>query len=302
MDSVEAVRVFLRVAELSSFTLAAENLGLPKTTVSLAVRELESRTGARLLHRTTRRVELTQDGRAFFDKARELVSNADELLSMFHRADAKLVGRLRVDMPTGVARNFVMPRLEAFLARHPHLELELSSTDRRVDIVREGFDCVVRVGGLSDSSLVARPLGHMRLVNCASPAYLARRGTPKTIEDLARHDLVLYSVVLGQRDDGFEWQAGGAVRTAPMQGRLTVNNSDAYEAACLAGLGIIQTPFVGARRHLAAGTLVEVLPQYAARPMPVHVVYAARRQLSRRLSTFMTWLAEVVADELRRAQ
>jgi DNA-binding transcriptional LysR family regulator len=302
MERVDGLRVFMRVADVSSFTLAAEGLGLPKTTVSLAVRELEERVGVRLLHRTTRRVRLTQDGQVFYERAREVVADSDELFTMFQRAESDLTGRLRVDMPTGLAQNLVLPQLPDFFARYPGLDLELSATDRRVDIVREGFDCVVRVGELTDSSLVARPIGKLALVNCASPAYLARRGTPRSVADLARHELVFYTPVLGQRAAGFEWREGDTVHTTPMAGRLSVNNTDAYRVACLAGLGLAQLPWIGVRSLVAAGQLVLVLPDLVAEPMPVNLVFAARRQLSRRVATFMKWLNELIEEELRAAE
>lgn len=302
MDAVDALRVFMRVAEVSSFTLAAEGLGLPKTTVSLAVRELEGRVGARLLHRTTRRVRLSQDGQVFYERCREVVADADELFTMFQRAESDLRGRLRVDMPSGLAQNLVLPSLPDFFARYPGLDVELSATDRRVDVVREGFDCVVRIGGLADSSLVARPVGRLALVNCASPSYLARRGLPKSVTDLERHELVHYVPVLGQRVEGFEWRDGAVVRVTPMAGRLTLNNTEAYRTACLAGLGIAQLPWISVRTLVAEGRLVVILPEHTAEPMPVHLVFAARRHLSRRVATFMAWLAALIDDELRAAE
>ena len=199
MNDLDAMRIFARVAELASFTRAAEDLGLPKASVSTAVQRLETHLGTRLLHRTTRRVELTQDGQLFYDRGRELLSDMDELQSMFRRSAESLRGRLRVDMPTGTARNFIIPRLPEFLDAHPHLEIELSSTDRRVDPVREGFDCVLRVGTLGDSNLIARPLGAHRIVNCASPAYLQRYGTPRTLDDLAAHRLIHYVTTFGAK-------------------------------------------------------------------------------------------------------
>lgn len=302
MDAVDALRVFMRVAELSSFTLAAEGLALPKTTVSLAVRELEARVGARLLHRTTRRVRLTQDGQVFYERSREVVADTDELFTMFQRAESDLRGRLRVDMPSGLAQNLVLPRLPDFFARYPGLDLELSATDRRVDVVREGFDCVVRIGGLTDSSLVARPVGRLTLVNCASPEYLARRGLPTRVADLERHELIHYVPVLGQKVDGFEWREGSSVHVTPMAGRLTLSNTEAYRAACLAGLGIAQLPWISVRTPVREGRLVLVLPELVAEPMPVNLVFAARRQLSRRVASFMAWLTGLIDEELRAAE
>ncbi|WP_161963156.1 MULTISPECIES: LysR family transcriptional regulator [Xanthomonas] len=299
MDTMESLRAFLRVAELGSFTRAADTLGLPKASVSTAVQRLEASLGTQLLHRTTRRVQLTGDGKAFYQRSRDLLDDMDELHSMFQREHGQLRGRLRVDMSAGIARHFVIPALPAFLARHPQLEVEISGTDRRVDVVREGFDCVLRVGTLEDTSLVARPLGAFRIVSCASAEYLARRGMPTCLDDLAQHDLVHYVPTLGQRSPGFEYHDGQRYQLLPMRGPVTVNNGDAYLAAALAGLGIIQAPASPLRPHLDSGALIEVLAELAPEPMPVTLLYAQRRHLPQRVRAFMDWVAEVMAPQLQ---
>ena len=299
MSPFDRMHIFVRVAELASFTQAAEALGIPKASASTAVQQLESQLGTRLLHRTTRRVQLTQDGQAYYERCKDLLADVDELQSMFQHPDgAGLKGRVRIDMSTGMARNVVVPRLPELLAPHPCLELELSSTERRVDVVREGFDCVLRTGAVVDSSLVARPLGLVRLVNCASPAYLRAHGTPRSLADLPGHRLVHFVNTLGARSAGFEAVVDGALVLTPMQGALTVNNAEAYMAGCLAGLGLIQVPHLGVVDLLARGDLVEVLPQLAAPPMPLTLMYANRRNLPRRVRTVMDWLAQVVAEHL----
>ena len=299
MSPFDRMHIFVRVAELASFTQAAEALGIPKASASTAVQQLETQLGTRLLHRTTRRVQLTQDGQAYYERCKDLLADVDELQSMFQHPDgAGLKGRVRIDMSTGMARNVVVPRLPELLARHPGLELELSSTERRVDVVREGFDCVLRTGAVVDSSLVARPLGLVRLVNCASPAYLRAHGTPRSLADLPGHRLVHFVNTLGARSAGFEAVVDGALVLTPMQGALTVNNAEAYMAGCLAGLGLIQVPHLGVVDLLARGDLVEVLPQLAAPPMPLTLMYANRRNLPRRVRTVMDWLAQVVAEHL----
>ena len=299
MSPFDRMHIFVRVAELASFTQAAEALGIPKASASTAVQQLETQLGTRLLHRTTRRVQLTQDGQAYYERCKDLLADVDELQSMFQHPDgAGLRGRVRIDMSTGMARNVVVPRLPELLARHPGLEVELSSTERRVDVVREGFDCVLRTGAVADSSLVARPLGLARLVNCASPAYLRAHGTPRSLADLPGHRLVHFVNTLGARSAGFEAVVDGALVLTPMQGALTVNNAEAYMAGCLAGLGLIQVPHLGVVDLLARGDLVEVLPQLAAPPMPLTLMYANRRNLPRRVRTVMDWLAQVVAEHL----
>jgi DNA-binding transcriptional LysR family regulator len=294
MDRIDAMRIYIRVAELGSFTQAADSLGLSKASISSAIRDLEAGLGARLLQRTTRKVQMTPDGLLFYERSRDMLAELDDLHAMFQADDAALAGRLRVDMPVAVARNIVIPALPAFLRAHPRLQLELSSTDRRVDAVREGFDCVLRVGALESSSLVARPLGHFGMLNCASPDYLARHGVPHKIADLQSHFLVDYAPALGGRAALFEYMDGAERRTREVAAALAVNNSDAYQAACLAGLGIIQAPRSGMRDLLAQGRLVPVLPDHPAPPMPVTLLYPSRRQLSRRVRRFMDWLADTM--------
>jgi DNA-binding transcriptional LysR family regulator len=303
MMTLDRMHIFARVAELASFTQAAEALGLPKASVSNAVQQLEAELGTRLLHRTTRRVSLTQDGQTFYERCKDLLADADELQTLFQQPGAQsLRGRVRVDMSTGLARQSVIPRLPELLQAHPLLELEISSTERRVDLVREGFDCVMRAGPVVDTSLIARPLGQLRMVNCASPAYLQAHGTPHTLADLAQHQLVHYVSTLGAKSTGFDYlpESGKPeARSLPMAGAITVNTADAYTAACVAGLGIIQSPVVGVQDQLRAGTLVAVLPTYTAPPMPLTLLYANRRNQSKRVRVVMDWLALVVADHLQ---
>ncbi|MBZ2205882.1 LysR family transcriptional regulator [Massilia soli] len=293
LDTSEFLQVFVRVAELGSFTKAADSLGMSKASVSVAISQLEASVGTRLLQRTTRKVQMTQDGHSFYERSKQVLADIEDLRGMF-QGEAEISGRLRVDMPLGVARHIVLPKLAAFLEAHPQIKVELSSTDRRVDVVAEGFDCIVRVGKLDDSSLVARPLGNFRLVNCASPAYLARYGVPRSLDDLAAHRLVDYAPSLGAQAALFEYVDGDVVRSVEMPAAVAVNNSDAYQGACLAGLGIIQAPESGLGELLANGRLVEVLPGYRAAPMPVTLLYPNRRQLAKRARLFMLWLGEVM--------
>jgi DNA-binding transcriptional LysR family regulator len=294
MNEIQSIGIFLRVAELSSFTQAARQLGLPNASVSTAVQELEHRLGTRLLHRTTRRVTLTSDGLAFYERSKNVLMDVDELRTMFRNQAEELKGRLRVDMPGGMAKHVVIPHLAGFLEKHPLLQLDLGSADRHVDLVKEGFDCVLRVGRLSDSSLVARSLGQVRMANCASPDYIKRHGLPQRLEDLATHRLIEYDPALGARPAGWEWFDGKRTRHAPIPAVLTVNNTETYEAACVAGLGIIQAPAMGLQRLTAQGALVEILPAYTPAPMPVSILYQDRRQVPARVLAFMDWLAGLV--------
>ncbi len=294
----ELLLIFTRVTELASFTQAADSLGLPKASVSKSIKQLEEAMGTQLLRRNTRRVVPTPDGQACYERCKDMLAEYDDLLAMFRQGQA-LRGRLRVDMSLGMAHRVVLPQLPTLLAAHPGLEIELSSTDRRVDLVADGFDCVLRTGALEPSELVARPLGWLVQRNLASPAYLAAHGMPQTLDDLARHRLVHYATRLGTRSRGFEVQEpGGAVRHVQMAGCVTVNNSEAYAAACQAGLGLIQAPLVALRAAFDAGELVEVLPHWRAPALPVTLLYAHRRHVPPRLRVFMDWLAEVLAPHL----
>jgi DNA-binding transcriptional LysR family regulator len=302
MTAHDPLRIFTRVAELGSFTQAALSLGMAKTNASHAVRQLEARLGTRLLQRTTRRVQLTQDGQLFYERCKDVLDDLEELHGLFqHDGTQPLRGRVRLDMTTITARSLVIPRLPELLAEHPGLELEISATERRVDLVREGFDCVLRAGPLADNALVARPLGRMTMVNCASPDYLARHGTPRALADLARHRLVHYVPTLGGKSAGFEYVEDGEDRRIAMAGAITVNNAESYAAACMAGLGLIQAPLMGLREHLSSGRMVQVLPEHRARAMPLSLVYPHRRQLPRRVRVVMDWLAAVLAPQLEAA-
>lgn len=298
MDPTERVRVFLKVAEQLSFRRAAEHLGLPKATVSTAVLELERSLDARLLHRTTRKVRLTREGEAFAERANAFVAERDALFGMFQKEPAKLRGRIRVDVTIGIARDLVVPSLPEFLAAHPDLELELSSTDRRVDVIREGFDCVLRGGPIADPSVVFRRIGEYEMVNCASRSYVAAHGRPTRIADLASHVLVDYATTFGERSSGFEYVLDGATRSVPMTTSLTVNAVDTYLAACLAGIGIVQIPRLSVRSHLESGALVELLPRHRPPPMPLSVVLPNRTHTPERVRVFVAWLESLVRPRL----
>lgn len=294
MNKLELLRTFVRVSEMSSFTLAGESLGLPRSTVSEHVQALEALLGTRLLQRTTRRVQATQDGLVLYERSKDLLSHMDEIEGLFRQDAASLTGRIRFDMPNFLGRQIVLPRLPEFMALHPNLELEISTTDRRVDLQREGFDCVVRVGVQPDQSVVARRVCDFSMVNCASPAYLQRYGVPESLADLTRHRLVHYVGVLGSRSEGFLYEVDGKLHRLPMAGSVTVNSTDAYEAACLGGFGLIQAPLKGMQSHLLSGELVAVLPQLNAPSMEVSLLYARQRHLPLRVRVFMDWLANVI--------
>jgi len=296
MKNLEALNIFTRVAEMKSFTQAAESLGIQKGRVSTVVRELERDLGATLLHRTTRTVQLTEDGRAFYSRARDLLSEAEELHSMFTDAGMALRGRLRVDMPAVLAQSVVIPALPQLLEAHPELEIELSSTDRRVDLVLEGFDCVVRLGPIVDDTLIARPLGHLRMINAASPAYLARFGVPNTTNDLLSqgHRMVYYMRNFGAKPDGWEYPTDDGYKSLMLPGAIRVNSVPAYHDAGLAGLRLIQGGYSSLLPHIKRGALIEVLPDLRPEPLTASFVVAHRRNLSQRVRAFMNWTEEIL--------
>ena len=294
---IDSVRIFVRVAELGSFTRASEQLGLSKARASVRIQELEAELGSRLLLRSTRALRLTEDGEKFLPRAKRLVLDADELATMF-QAPSTLRGRVRIDLPIRFARDHVIPRLPEFMASHPQIELLLSTTDRHVDVIREGFDCVLRVGALPDSGLVARRLGLLPMVNCASPAYLRKYGVPKTLSDLDRHWLIDYSTTLGGARPTFEYREGNRYRERPMQSLITVNGTDAYQAACVAGLGIIQVPRLGTRASLATGELVEILPEFECARMPVSLIQGHASRVREPVRAVMAWLTQVTTPHL----
>ncbi|WP_336743484.1 LysR family transcriptional regulator [Aureimonas altamirensis] len=298
MDRIDLFRIFSRVVECASFTRAADTLGVPRSSVSAAVQELEGRVGARLLHRTTRKVAPTHDGAAFYERCQRVIADVEDTENLFRQAATQPSGRLRVDVPGRIGRLIVAPALAEFLDLYPQIDIDLGVTDRAVNMVEGSLDCVLRVGPLSDSGLIARPIGKLTLINVASPAYLARHGAPRALSDLSQHWAVNYASPSSGRVEDWEWVEEGTLRTLSMRGRVTVNSAEAYIACCLAGLGLIQIPAYDVQGHLDAGELVEVMPGYRAEPMPMTLLYPHRQHLSRRLQIFADWLEDLLKRHL----
>jgi DNA-binding transcriptional LysR family regulator len=290
MDRVHHLRVFMRVAASGSFSQAADQLGMSRGGVSAAVQQLEAWLGTRLMHRTTRRVTLTQDGEALLDRAASLISDMDDLQQQFRPGLQGITGRIRVDMPTRIARRFVAPALPDLFAKFPGIEVELGATDRAIDLALAGVDCALRVGPLSSTNLVASPLGGFELINCASPAYAAPRGLPCSPRDLERHTCVGYISQSSGRAAPWEWEEEGKPMTRTLPSTASANNAEIYIACALAGLGMIQIPRFDVQDHLDRGELIEFLPQARPSPLPVHLVYPSRHQLTRRVKAFTGWL------------
>lgn len=291
MDRFQEMQVFVRIAERGSFTQAADDLQLPRATVSNLIQRLEARLGVRLLERTTRTVRLTPDGEAYRQRCVGLLADLEEADGLFRQAVPK--GLLRVNLQGTLARRFVVPALPAFLARHPQLELQIGEDDRLVDLVREGVDCVLRAGQLRDSSLVARRVALLPQLTCASAAYLGQFGEPRTLADLAGHRAVNYlSSATGQALP-MEFTVNGEVRTLNLSGPVSVTGADVYAGAAIAGLGLVQVPRYRVADELASGQLREVLADLPPPPLPVSVLYPQNRQLSVRVRAFAQWLGEL---------
>ncbi|WP_434635001.1 LysR family transcriptional regulator [Chromobacterium sp. CV08] len=293
------MRVFAAVVDAGGFTRAAQQLQLPRATVSSAVQQLEAQLGVRLLHRTTRRVQLTLDGGGFYERCQQLLADFDEVEALFSQQGASPRGRLRIDVPGPIGRQVLAPALPDFFRQYPDIELELGVTDRPVDLIQEGVDCVIRVGHLGESRLVARRIGMLPQGSYASPDYLARFGEPRTPDDLPRHRAVNYASPSTGKVFGWEYLRDGERRELALRSPISVNQVETYIACALAGLGLIQLPRYDAEPHLAAGRLVEVLADWPPPPMPVSVLYPHRRHLSRRVQVFVEWAAALLRERLQ---
>ena len=291
MDRFEAMQVFVKVAELASFTRAAEQLDLPRATVTHTIQQLEKHLGARLLQRTTRHVSATPDGEAYLARCVRLLADLQETEDAFSRKAVRPSGKLRVDLQGTLATHFLLPHLGEFFARYPDIELDIGLGDRMVDLVREGIDCVLRAGEPRDSSMVGRRVALLEQVTCASAAYLDANGTPATPSELARHRAVNYAGASG-KPMAFDFIVDGEAKILQLHGGVTVRQADAYVLCCQAGLGLIQLPRYHVEGALADGTLREVLAAFRPAPLPVSVLYPHSRQLSPRVRVFVDWVGE----------
>lgn len=289
MDRFDAMRMFSRVVERRSFTLAAQDLGLPRSTVTDAVKRLEARLGVRLLERTTRHVHPTLDGEAFHRRCLALVADLEDAEAAFSGATPR--GVLRVDVHGTLARHFVLPGLAEFLGRYPEIELQMSEGDRLVDLVREGIDCVLRVGDLQDSSMIARRVAMLEEITCAAPAYLDHFGMPSRVDQLAGHRMVGFRSSATGALLPLEFTIDGALRQVTLPATVSVDGAESLVAAARLGLGLIQAPRYHLEADLERGALVPVLPQFPPSPTPVSLLYPSSRQLSTRVRVFMDWLA-----------
>lgn len=287
------MRVFARVVERSSFVRAAEDLGFPASTVTDAIKQLEARLKVRLLQRTTRQVRVTPDGEAYYNRCLSILADIEEAETAF--SDARPKGLLHVDVHGSQARRFIVPALPLFFAEYPDVELYLSETDRYVDLIGEGVDCVLRSGTPKDSDLASRRIALLREVTVASPDYIARFGLPRTWKDLEGHRMVGFRSSATGSVLPLEFVDGGVVRSVLLPSVLSVSGGETYRASALAGLGLIQVPRYSVQQDIEDGRLIEVLPDIPPAPTPVHVLYPRSRQLNLRLRVFIDWVARLYA-------
>ncbi|MFT4065774.1 LysR family transcriptional regulator [Paraburkholderia sp.] len=293
MDRLQAMQVFTRVVDTNSFTRAAETLDLPRASVTTIIQNLEAFLGTRLMHRTTRRLSLTPDGAAYYERCVRILADVEETEASFQSGNKKPHGKLRIDMPGSIGRLIVIPSLCEFHTRYPDIDLQLGLTDRPVDLLQEGVDCVVRVGALQDSSLVARRIGLFEGVTCAAPDYIKRAGMPASLEDLDNHKAVNYFSSRTGRTIDWAFMVDGKEVEVKMKGIVSVNDADAYVTCGLEGFGLIQPARFMVLPHLRSGQLVEVLPELKPLPMPISAVYPHSRHLSPKVRVFVDWIAEL---------
>ncbi|MCY1267052.1 HTH-type transcriptional regulator DmlR [compost metagenome] len=294
MELLQSMKVFTVLAELGSFTKAAEAMDLGRPQVTLAIQELESKLGVRLFQRTTRKVSLTVEGVAFHEKAEEILANITEATTMFGRKAP--AGRLRIDIPAAFAQQPVIDALREFCRVYPDISLTIGVTDRAVDMIAEGVDCTLRLGDPPDSSSVVRKLGTATMVTCASPSYLEALGEPTSYADLPHHHAVQF--LSGQTKRTLSWQfnVDGETMTYEPRGAIVVNDSKAYVQCSVSGFGIIQAPGLAVQEHLRTGALVEILASLRPPPRLVSVLFPSKTHLAPQVRAFIDWLIKEYVD------
>ncbi|QIL83460.1 LysR family transcriptional regulator [Diaphorobacter sp. HDW4A] len=298
MDQIQAMRIFARVVEAGTFTLAADTLQLPKATVTKHVQGLEDRLKVKLLNRTTRRVTVTTDGAAYYDRAVRVLADFDELEASMSQVRSAPRGKLRVDVGTSIARLLIIPHLTKFQERFPDIQIDLGVSDRPVDLIGDNVDCVIRGGELTDQSLVARRVGNLDFITLASPAYLARHGTPQHPRDLeSGHNNLIYFSPIAVRRYPLDFHRDGEIIEITGPSSLAVNESNAYTSALLAGQGVGQITTFQARGLLESGELVQILPEWSQPLLPVYVVYPPNSHLSAKVRAFVDWVVELFAAD-----
>ncbi|TDY32669.1 LysR family transcriptional regulator [Janthinobacterium sp. 75] len=296
MDRVQAMQVFLRVVESRSFVRAAETLGLPASSVTGVIKRLEKHLQTRLLNRSTRNLSLTPEGERYFHRCREILDLIADTEASLQGSNERPQGRLRVDMPGGIAHALILPQLRQFQQRYPDIYLMIGVNDRQVDLIQEGVDCVIRTGSLDDSTLVARRLGELRWITCAAPSYLAELGVPEVLEDVQRHRAVHYFSSTARRGSDLHFVDEGISIAVPVPGTVAVNETGLYIKLGLDGHGLMQLAEILVTDHLQAGDLVEVLADRRPAPVPVSLLYPHHRFLSPAMRAFTDWTIELFSN------
>ena len=297
MDRFDTMLAFTRVVELKSFTQAATSLNMPKATLSAQVAALEKRLNVKLLHRTTRQVSATTDGAVYYEHALRLLSELEHAESALTQSRQVYRGRLRVDTSLTIAKQILIPNLHDFLSRYPEIELELGCTDRAVDLLQEGVDCAIRGGMPIDESLVARKLIETSPITCASPAYLERNGTPKTPQALEQHHVIHFISPRTGRVSGLRYIQDGQIAHYSGRRKVAMNDIGACLEAALAGMGIVQLPYLSVRNDIVNGKLIRILRDFPAEAAPAYIVYLQNRHLSANVRVFVDWAVELFAKE-----
>lgn len=297
MDRFDAMQAFVRVVESGSFTKAADTMHVSKTTVTQLVQQLEARLRVKLLHRTTRRVQVTADGAVYYERAVRLLADMDDAETSLSSASAAPRGRLQVDVPSPLARLILVPALPDFHAQYPDIQLDMGVSDRMVDLIGDNVDCVVRGGEIQDQSLIARRVGDLQLGVYAAPSYLDRAGSPVHPHELEDSHHRVVGFLWSRTGKTFPYAMRRGAEDIQVQGRyvLAVDDGNAYLAAGLAGMGVLWLPHYMARPHLGSGELVPLLEDWALDPMPLYVAYPPNRHVSAKARVFIDWVAALMA-------
>jgi DNA-binding transcriptional LysR family regulator len=293
VNKLQAIKAFTNVAERRGFTAAAKRLGMSVSAVTKSIARLEDELGTQLFNRTTRRIALTDYGQDYYERCIRILADLEDAEAAMRESSASAKGRVRMVLPFSFGRVTLVPALPAFYARHPDITLDLSFSDRPVDLIEEGFDLAVRTGDLSDSRLIRRILTKGPMMTVAAPKYLAAHGTPETPEDLARHNCILGRF-------GPEWsfkRKDGSVFDIRVDGNLSVWSGDAVREAAVAGLGIARSTRWLFRKDLEAGAVVSVLDEYAVDGVPVSVLYPAKRHMARKLAAVIDFLVDITSHD-----
>ncbi|MBT2746509.1 MULTISPECIES: LysR family transcriptional regulator [unclassified Lysobacter] len=298
MDRIDAMQAFARVVETGSFTKAADTLHMSKTSVTQLVQQLEARLRVKLLNRTTRKVNVTADGAVYYERVVRLLADMDDAETSLSSASASVRGKLRVDVPSPLARTILVPALPEFHARYPDIQIDLGVSDRMVDLIGENVDCVVRGGKLTDQSLMARHVGDLRLGAYAAPDYLQREGRPAHPRELEDSHHRIVGFLWSRTGKPFPYAMHRDGESVSVQGRyvFAVDDGNAYLAAGLAGLGVLWLPDYMAKAHRAAGELIPVFEDWRFDPMPLYLAFPPNRHVSAKLRVFIDWIVEVMAQ------